>query len=382
MSFSSGGFQLEVFNSIREVEMRWDQFHATQKHIHSTYLSALERCNPPDMEFRYVLVSKDEQVVACAYLQIVNYSGRNFSENGSAFLLASLKLFFKLKKVRLLFCGNLFRVDFPCLHFLENKISLEQIVDLVQEIRVAEKCQLLMIKEMDCTSEELAMLEQHGFRKYAEDMTMSLALKSKWNSFEDYFNSITKKYKKRLKLIRQAKDKFEVRNLSTSEIKNFLPRIAELFNAIISKQFLRMGIVDENYFVEMRNTFGEKFFINGYFINNKMVAFASHINHSEMLEVHYIGIDYTFNEEFFLYFNILYDGVEQAILMKKKFLDLGRTAREAKASVGCKPVPSNDYLFVKSRFVKFLINVFEKLFLNKMGDEWLRRNPFKKEGIG
>lgn len=377
MHFSSGDFHVKVINQIRDEAGNWDDFHGNASPLHSRYLLALESAHPADMEFRYVFIYKDKLLVSSAYLQLVNYSEKNFSGNGSIFTVPLLKLFFKLKKVRLLFCGNLFSLDYPCLHFQEEYIAFEEVIAAIQKINALEKCQLLMLKEMNLPAEKIHILEQNGFRKYGEDMTMKLDVKSSWKSFDDYFNSLTKKYRKRLKVIRQSKQAISLRKIRAEELDSFLPRIGELFRKTAARQFLKMGIIDEKYFAAMQEAYGEKFYINGYFLNDNLIAFASHIIHSDNLEVHYIGIDYAYNETYSLYFNILYDGVEMAIASNMKSLELGRTAREAKACVGCKPSPSFDYLFVSNKFTNFLIGVFEKLFLDKMGDEWKNRNPFK-----
>jgi hypothetical protein len=378
MNFSEGPFQVEVYNSIAPVKSDWDEFHLHAPWLRSDLLTALEIANPPDMQFRYATVRKNGNLVACAYLQLVSFSRKNFSKSGPPLVLPVLKLFFAVKKVRLLFCGNIFRVDFPCLHLNEKEISFDQALHIIKMVGENEKAMLIMMKEMNLTSEKTNELKKQGFRKYEEDLTMSLELNRSWNNFQDYCHSLTKKYRKRLHNIRNAKAPLVQKKLSDDEIRKLLPVIGELFNQTASRQFLKMGLIDENYFTAMSDAFGEKFFINGYFLGDKLVAFASHIIHDQMLEVHYIGIDYSFNEKYSLYFNILYDGLEMSIAMKKKILELGRTAREAKASVGCKPVPSYDYLFVKNRFINFLIKVFENIFLDKMGDEWKNRNPFKE----
>lgn len=378
MHFSHGGYEVTVSEQISGVAAKWNAFNAQWQHLNPGYLAALEASHPADMEFRYVVVTKADRIVACAYLQLVNYSAANFSGQGSPLLIAALKLFFRMKKVRLLFCGNLFSCDFPCLHFLPEEIPFETALHIIRSISEKEKCQLMMMKETKTDAEGLRVLHRNHFRKYDEDLTMALQVNPEWKTFEDYQASLSKKYRKRLKLILRSGERAMRRRLSEEEVQRYLPDIGRLFRQTASRQFLKMGIIDENYFIEMQKAFGERFFINGYFLNDKLVAFASHIIHDDLLEVHYIGIDYAHNDELSLYFNILYDGVRQSISMHKKTLELGRTAREAKASVGCLPVASYDYLYVSSRFVNFLITVFENLFLDKMGDEWKNRHPFKK----
>lgn len=381
MNFTQGAFDVMVYNSIADVKTAWDEFHLKEPWLKSELLSALEIANPSDMQFRYAVIKQNGIIVSCAYLQLVSFSRKNFSEHGNPLVLATLKIFFTVKKVKLLFCGNLFRVDFPCLHWKEQHISFDQSLHIVQKIGENEKAMLLMMKEMNLSPDKTQILVRNNFRKYEEDLTMALELDSSWKSFNDYLHSLSKKYRKRLVKIRNAKTPLILKRLSCEDIRSLLPAIGGLFNQTASRQFLKMGLIDENYFTSMCDAFGDNFFMNGYFLDDKLVAFASHLIHDKMLEVHYIGIDYAYNEKYALYFNILYDGLEMAIAMKKKTLELGRTAREAKASVGCKPVPSYDYLYVRNRFTNFLVTVFENIFLDKMGDEWKNRSPFKTQII-
>src|SRR5687767_11107422 len=110
MNFSEGPYHVTVHHRIQSVEADWDGFHVNVPSLQSRQLLALEISKPADMEFRYALIWRENKLVACAYMQLVNFSGKNFSSEGPPLLLNTLKLFFKIKNVRLLFCGNIFRV--------------------------------------------------------------------------------------------------------------------------------------------------------------------------------------------------------------------------------------------------------------------------------
>ena len=79
-----------------------------------------------------------------------------------------------------------------------------------------------------------------------------------------------------------------------------------------------------------------------------------------------------------LYFNILFDSVEEAIKYRKKRLELGRTAREAKASLGCQPEYFNDYIRIDQPIAAFLSKALTGCFQAEIGENWKERNPFKK----
>lgn len=88
-------------------------------------------------------------------------------------------------------------------------------------------------------------------------------------------------------------------------------------------------------------------------------------------------MDYELNEKYNLYFNILFDSTAMAIDGQKQLLELGRTAREAKANLGCKAVYFNDYMKLNSKIAIKAADWFGTNFQKSMGEEWQKRNPFK-----
>jgi hypothetical protein len=64
-------------------------------------------------------------------------------------------------------------------------------------------------------------------------------------------------------------------------------------------------------------------------------------------------------------------------LLQKNTLKLGRTALEAKAIIGCKPVYLDNYIKLKSKPMQLGLKYMLKVFANERGTEWKKRNPFK-----
>lgn len=106
------------------------------------------------------------------------------------------------------------------------------------------------------------------------------------------------------------------------------------------------------------------------------VLFFSAWTHDEVLDMFYIGFDYSKNEERQLYFNILFFTIEEAIRLQKKKLILGRTALEAKARLGCKPKYLSTYLYIRNPIIRWVINRLHQN-INSMEGEWENRHPFK-----
>ncbi len=90
----------------------------------------------------------------------------------------------------------------------------------------------------------------------------------------------------------------------------------------------------------------------------------------------YIGFDYERNAALSLYFNILYFSIEQAIAHEKEKLNLGRTALEAKARLGCTPRYLPTFLFVRNFCIRALVNSKINMQHEQEG-AWEERHPLK-----
>ncbi|MCC7232991.1 MAG: GNAT family N-acetyltransferase [Bacteroidia bacterium] len=215
-----------------------------------------------------------------------------------------------------------------------------------------------------------------GWKIFYPDLTMQMQIRKQWKDFEDYAADLRKNYRKRARKIRDSGRGLERKEITEAEFENLSSNIRNLFLQVAMRQTVRIGIIDENYFREMFRALGPDFRMRGYYHQDELIAFASYIYHPEKLEIHYIGINYSFNHTFNLYFNLLFDAVECSIKSGKRFLEMGRTARTAKAVTGGIPVRFNDFIWTGNRITALLLGVMTKYFQKKMGEDWKKRNPF------
>jgi hypothetical protein len=380
-SFPEGNFTVSVFDTLNdEVLQKWNFINPGS--LSSEYLIFIEQSKPLDLSFRYVIVEEkisDKKITrAILYLQVLKFSAKNFQLKNNILLNALSSAVLSIKPFKILICGNLFAVNFPSLKYDDRFISLKTLFYIIEEINKIEKPDAFLLKDLADSIDENDS-EKFQWKKYTQDMTMSFDINTKWKSLVDYLNQLTKKYYKRAEKIIHAGKELSKVNLNTSEILLQENRIYELFNQVAEKQTIRMGLISRNYFQEFSKRFPDKFSFIGYYMENNLIAFSTFIDHGDMLEMHYIGIDYSCNKKYQLYFNLLFDGVSRAIETSKKSLELGRTAREAKANLGAKPVYFNDYLKIRGSLAKYLFEKFGNSFQTEMGVEWNSRNPLKEE---
>lgn len=377
--FVHNNFSVDLFDSIYDENCinRWVGF--SDHFLAKDYLRLLEKAHPKDISFRYAIISNsDGKVCGIIYFQLVTITGKNIHLPDNFFLSLLVNTFLFFRPLKLLMCGNVFAVSFPPFSFDPLLMNSDDILALIDVIANHRKVDAIMIKDVQ---EDIhgSYLRKINYHNYSKDLTMSLSLPSDWNSMDDYLNSLTKKYRRRAEKIKFGAEKIERKALKLQEILQSKDFIYDLFGNVSKKQTICLGLIDANYFSEFKKTFPEEFKFVAYYLNSKMIAFSTYIDHGEQLEVHYIGINYEMNKKYNLYFNILFDALELAILNRKSELELGRTAREAKANLGCKPVYFNDYYKLKSKLANFAFDWLGNKFQRSMGEIWQKRNPFKSK---
>ncbi len=373
--FKYSNYTVSIYPSIDDCQAEWNAFRSD--FLSGDYLKVLEKSNPSDLDFRYIVVTNSEkEVCGIIYFQLLKFSGKNVHLKKKPVLTFLVNLALKIRTLRVLICGNVFAVNFRPFAYDANKINESDLFKIVEKYTGMEKSDAILLKDFGIDKSNTTLYSM-GFQNYTADLTMCLDVSPKWKNIDDYKNSLSKKYRKRFEKITSAGSKIERREMTFAEITQYRYEIYKLFKQVSAKQTIAMGLIDKNYFEEFKRAFPEKFKVVGYFDNKTLIAFTTYIDRDELLEVHYIGMNYELNEKYNLYFNILFDSTEQAIQQQKQLLELGRTAREAKANLGCKAVYFNDYMKLNSKIAIKAADWFGTNFQKSMGHEWQKRNPFK-----
>lgn len=380
---SPASLYYKVYASLKEQAANWDKLLPELHHMRSEHLLALEQCKPADLEFAYLFFYKNDiaQPVACAYFQLVHFTTRHYQfPLWSNAWLAPLEKMVLRNGFHILVCGNLFRVDFPAIHIADMQVSLTELFDTLEIYYKKLQPQPHAILIKDCRSgTDTTWVKQFNFRNWPEDLTMKLDLNPAWKSLSDYTAALKHKYAQRVRKIQRSAASIARRNLAEEEIKFYGDELEQLFYNVVRQQAIRLVIPDKSYFLEMKKSYGEAFQLTGYFEGEKLVAFSSHFIYEETWELHYIGMDYAKNEQYLLYFNMMYDGIAMAITNKKKAVELGRTAREAKSMLGGKPIYFTSYYRLRGWLVNKLVAQFAHTFNEKTGESWHVRSPMKKK---
>jgi len=359
------------------------------------YLTLLERLHEGSIGMRYVIVYKKKQPVFAVYFQVIDFTAHVFGDLVAAQIseLQSrrLKLFDKyISKykdeviMRLVTCGNNFVSGehgfvYDDIKKEEAFYLLHKVTELIsREEKLRGTISATLIKDFYKRSlPKTKLLEEEKFIEFTVEPNMIVNIPAGVKSVNEYIATFSKKYRNRAKGIFKAGAAIEKRNLTIEEVKKYSKQIYKLYDHVFSNAKFKLVKLSEEYFYQMKKMFPETFFITGYFLDGKLVAFDSgYYLEGDELEAHYIGFDYAINKEYDLYQNILYNFIEAAIRSGKKHINLGRTAAEIKSTVGAKAHDLVCYIKPQNTVSKVILKPFIS-FLQPT--EWVPRNPFKEE---
>lgn len=369
-------FTFTHHQTLSEIQESWNSLLPIHHHLLSDNLHFLEQNT--NIQGHYIQVFKNGNFSGNIYLQKVKVPINNIGY--------SLKNFQKLECVinsiksvscglDFLVCGNIYRPNQEGYYFsdgLTKETVFEEFISYIEDLEKEIGFAGILIKE--CNS---PLVREGKFTPIKQDVSMEMTINADWLTIGDYVEDLDKKYRKRFLKIQESGAELQKRELSSNELLMFQNKMFELYNQVYSTQEFKLTDISDTYFINLKKVLGEKLKIYGFFRNDELLAFTTHIyNEKRQMEIHYIGLNYDFNKKYNLYFNILQFGLEKAIIDKQESLELGRTAHVAKASLGAKPTPNYNYVYFKKHIYSWSFQLFLRKMYNNIESEWQTRSPF------
>ncbi len=377
-------YSIQIFDAIDKIgEEQWNAVNEKILFFQTfSFLKIIEKVQQT-IAFRYVLVYKEQKIIAALYTQRIHFPYKNlthYSNDGNKGVKGVLKNYFSNKHTYLLNLGNVFFTGdkgIICTNEEDILPHVEQIFNSIKKTfkEHAPNAFLLsnVYKEEDVKCMDLC---RNSFHPFVTEPDLFLQVRSHWITFNDYLNALSSKYRIRAKKVFAVSQDLEVKNLSLEEIKNHKTDIARLYNNVVNHVAFNMASLNIDFFEAAKAEFGNNCMLLGYFKNTEMVGFACVFNVDVYtLHVHYIGLDYIINQQQKLYNRMLLDFVRIGIEHKKQTIHFGRTATEIKTTIGAYPVPLQAYMKMSNA----LMNAAIPYLLKRIKPpEYTIRNPFKE----
>lgn len=383
------GFSFSYHKSVDDIREILDHFGAKDVFFESPFHKALEEYPPNGMHFRYVLLWLHGEPKSMLYFQLKKINLResldgSFQENGNQVINKIKKFFTGLLNFYTLVNGNMLQTG-RYGQYLTPEIAERLTFSLYQKIVSIVKNNLkkenlspaaILLKDY-YTHEKISEddCKEFGYSAFSVQPNMRVEIRENWNSVDDYMGEMKSKYRVRTRRTLKKLDGIYKRALNLEDLLLYEDTMHRLYKFIADQASFNLFILNPKYFYGLKKHLQDKIQIIGYFLDDKMVGFYTIIYNYDTLDAHFLGYDSEHNREYHLYHNMLYDLLFEAIIKKKKHLDLSRTAMEIKSSIGADPFEMFLYLKVTNPIANRFTARFLK-FLTPEGD-WEERNPFK-----
>lgn len=369
-----------IYTNTQSLPPSWDKLLPETHPLRSAALSLYEAIDLPDLSCFYALCGSEDEPQAIAYFQLLKVKPKHLNNNflggfQSLIIPFSLNVF----KPSLLIAGHLFRHDIVNFYSknLSNLDAFRAYENMINAVAKKSCATATLIKDVP---ESLVPFLQNFAPKYSllrNDISMTMPIPAEWQNFDDYTKALKHKYAQKLRKVRSGMEAVRIEELNTEAVIANAEKIYDLYRQVSSHQNISLGLLSKDFLPELKKRQPEELKIWAFYEGEKMVAFASAWLHTDCFDMFYIGFDYERNAALSLYFNILYFSIEQAIVHKKQRLNLGRTALEAKARLGCTARYLSTFLYVSSPIVRRVVNTK----MNNQSQQegaWEERHPFKK----
>ena len=335
----------KVFKSVNAIpKAYWEDLICTNNIYYSPeFLRAFELANTT-IDFNYIFILKDNEAVAFANTQIVTIGVETVTKNISMSnrVRGFVNNLFCNQYIRVLFCGNVFLSGEYGTFLKDGEPKVETFKAIAETVKQLSKStkKLNAIFVKDFKNDSLYItdhLQDFDYAAMQVEPNMIISLQPEWNSFEDYTKALKSKYRVKANRADAKSELLNAEFLSVEDLKKHQNQLQDLYQNTIDNADFNAQILNLETYVHLKLTFGEKFIVKGYFLDDQLVGFLSAMQNGDHLDAHFIGIDYTQNKEFGIYTRILNDYVRLGISTQSQEVNLGRTASEIKSTLGAKP---------------------------------------------
>lgn len=385
-----------IFSTIDSVpELQWNK-HLPEVNRLMFYeeLKLIEAIQKDTMQFRYVLVQKDEATVGLVYFQVVKFTGNDLlnyfpeaPDSGFKKYIYSLAKSLSEPIVRgvnlkLLVTGNIFMTGengFYFNHGTDKSVRASLLRKAIDEVAGNDpSIRAILISDLYAPKSDFdCAFSRYGYHEITVESDMSIKLDEKWKTFDDYLNALASKYRIRAKkaFALSSENGVVKKEMSIEEVIQYEDRLYELYQKVMSRAEFKLAVLNRSFFRVQKQNLPSNYGIFAYFKQNELIGFISFYHIGKRMEVHYTGMEQEICKPLHLYQRMMYDMVAFGIEHRMERLHFGRTAPEIKSTIGA--VPSPMYGYVK-HFNKLFNAVFVRTFTSNLKPQkYIMRNPFK-----
>lgn len=326
---------IEVYKTAKELPEAWDRAAGSNIALHRENLALLERVNPCQQEY---IVFRDHEVHAVFVKYVLNID---------IFCYSKLHLYLPITII-----GIPCSVAEPGYHFSEGGRT-----EVKEYLRALKGAKLVLNAD-----------ENLDFLGFTKGYTLpSCVMDINMRSFDEYMEHLRSHYRYRYKKALKKAEGLAVEILEGE----FDARLYALYEQVYKKSAYKLEKLSIDFFREAKATVAV--FKDG----EVPVAFVQYRIDGEELAFLFGGLNYSLNQKYDLYQNMLLYLVKTAIECNCTSLNLGQTAEEMKCKLGA--VQQKKYLYIhhSNSMIDWFVKKLNRFFSYRMNE--LRLKVFKEQ---
>jgi predicted N-acyltransferase len=349
-------YKCRVFESIAAVDLdAWNRLRAQCQasiFMDPRFAAAVESGMRETCRFWYVVVYEDECPVACAGLTAMKIDLADFTNPRVAWIVRHIPIALsRFRNLKVLFCSLPGSPGEKCLLVAPNANSppiLAAIDATMLELAQSLKMDAVIYKEFaPADLEAMRSLLAHGYSRI--EIPSMHCLPAHFGSFAEYCTALRARY--RMQITRSTKKLTNsgiqqlVLTAPDEMMRLYTPDVHAMYRHMVLKSDVKVEVLPIEYYHAMVERLKGQLELVAFFKDTRVIAFGWCLRDATTYHMMYAGLDYSLNNEFDLYFNLMYAGFDRALRSGAVTINVGQTATVFKSRMGCYSEPR--YIFAK-----------------------------------
>lgn len=382
----NASLSFKIYSETIQLPSDWDLLAKSNIFLSMAYLQVLETSAPKNMRCYFIGLFEQGKLAGIALSQFLDLSEvESFGDRDACVKTKIRQLVFKNFSSSVLFVGNNMLTGqnaFVFSDLVSIRDGLETLLQAVEKIKKNLRDQGLRIHLTvwkDFSESLIPEFKTNAFADYYQFSTqpnMIFDIRKDWFSFDNYIDSLLKKYRDQYKRARKKADGLTKRKLALDEIIEHNQTIYKLYRTVAQNAPFNTFYLSEDHFVAFKRLLKDNFLFYGYFEDDKLVGFNTLIKNGNDIDTYFLGYDENCQREKMLYLNMLYDMTAYSVNKGFSRVVFARTALEIKSSVGAVPVPVWGFIKHSNPVANYFMSKLFKYF--EPETTWQQRHPFKE----
>jgi len=360
-------YKIHTYRTIENVPQEvWDSI-APQEYlgIETSHLKAIEQSGINDLEHYYLLASNSDKPVGVAYFFIMDFDISKLSSEISPETLSTLKFWNpNFMNFKMLECGLISGLGEAIA--AEDEILpsiLPSVVSEMESIGKQAGADFILIRDIPYHRYQLYKpLEEEGFIPVPRFPTATMELR--WNTFEDYLTSLKQRTRRNIRKRMLKLNSPEIAVELIQDFGKYSDCLEYLWNQVSQRAAAEYEHekLTASYFQEINQCLPDKSHIIAIRRKGEIIAFVLCLVGGQEYFVPCIGVDYQYNNQYGLYFNLHFLAIQEAIKRGKKIINFGVTTYYFKLFIGSELQPSTYFVkhIAQPRFTPALADLLRK----------------------